>query len=335
MPEQEKMENLEKKHISVLLNELVDSIDINKNKVNIVVDCTLGMWWHASEIIRKMNPWDILIWFDADIQNLELAKERLSRALWENNTKFWFIESIGNKAETQVNIALIHSNFVHLKKVLHNIWIEKVTWIYYDLWISSLHVDEAERWFSFKKDGPLDMRFDKSAWRTAADIINSYTASELRNIFLTYWEEPSSNKLAHMIVERRKKKKFKTTWDLSEVISEVSKNQKSKNRIFQALRIETNKELENIEISLKDAIELLEEKGKIFVISFHSLDDRITKQIFRKETKDCICNDLICSCRHKKSLKVLSKKPILPTKEEIEKNPRSRSAKARLAEKIL
>jgi len=334
MIEQEKIENLEKKHISVLLNELVDSIDISKTKTNVIVDCTLGMWWHASKIIEKMNPWDTFIWFDADIQNLELAKERLTRVLSENNIEFWFIESNGNKAKTQVNIVLIHSNFVHLKRELQNIWIEKITWIYYDLWISSLHVDEAERWFSFKKDGPLDMRFDKSSGRTAADIVNSYTQDELRKVFLTYWEEPSSNKIAARIVETRKKQKLKTTKELTNVIEETTKNQKSKNRIFQALRIETNKELENIETSLRDAINLLDEKWKIFVISFHSLEDRITKQIFKKETKDCICTDLICSCGHKKSLKVISKKPILPTKKEIEENPRSRSAKARLAEKI-
>lgn len=334
MSEQEKIKSLEKKHISVLLNELVDSININKNKTNIIVDCTLGMWWHASKIIEKMNPWDIFIWFDADIKNLREAKQRLEENFKDSKITHWFIESTWDKSENQINIVLIHSNFVHLKRELQNIWIEKITGIYYDLWISSLHVDEAERWFSFKKDGPLDMRFDKNSWVTAANIVNSYTQSELRSIFVEYWEEPNSNKIAARIVEKRKAQKLKTTKDLSDIIEYTSRNQKSKNRIFQALRIETNKELENIEISLQDAIKLLEENWKIFVISFHSLEDRITKQIFKRETRDCICDDLICSCKHKKSLKLGTKKPILPTKEEIENNPRSRSAKARYAEKI-
>lgn len=140
--------------------------------------------------------------------------------------------------------------------------------------------------------------------------------------------------MAAKIIEARKEKKFQTTRELSELIENTLKNQKAKNRIFQALRIETNKELENIEMSLEDAIKLLESNGKIFVISFHSLEDRIVKQIFKRETRDCICDDLICSCNHKKSLKILSKKPILPTKKEVEENPRSRSAKARLAQKL-
>jgi len=181
-------------------------------------------------------------------------------------------------------------------------------------------------------DGPLDMRLDKSKWKTAAEIVNSYTQAELREIFIKYWEEPWANKIAARIVETRKnKKRFETTSELSEVIPGLPK---TKSRIFQAIRIEVNKELEVIEKSLNDALNLLEKDGKIFVISFHSLEDRITKQIFKRETKDCICDDLICSCGHEKTLKLLNKKPIIPTEEEIIKNPRSRSAKARSAIKI-
>lgn len=305
------------KHISVLLNELVDSITIFKDKKNIIVDCTLGMWWHAEKIINKMNPGDTFIWFDADIKNLELAKQRLQ-----------------NTSNNKIELIFINSNFSTLKESLKEKNIEAITWIYYDLWISSLHVDEASRWFSFKLDWPLDMRFDKTKWKTAADIVNSYLQSDLRHIFVKYWEEPASTKIAARIVDRRKIEKFKTTSDLANLISEVSKSAKSKNRIFQALRIETNKELENIETSIKDAISLLDSFWKIFVISFHSLEDRIVKQIFKKETRDCICSDLICSCHHKKSLKILTKKPILPSEKEVKENPRSRSAKARLAEKL-
>jgi len=310
---------IEKKHISVLLNELVQAIRINKNEKNVIVDCTLWMWWHASKIIQKMNSWDIFIGFDADIKNLKQAEIRLKN-----------LQNIKN-----IEIILINSNFVNLKEELEKKWIEKITWIYYDLGISSLHVDEAERWFSFKLDWPLDMRFDKTKWKTAADIINSYSQKQLREIFLKYWEERQANKIAIKIIEKRKKKRFETTKQLSDLIWEVSNFSKSKNRIFQAIRIETNKELENLEKSLIDAIWLLEKWWIIFVISFHSLEDRITKHIFKKETRDCICDDLICSCKHKKTLKIKTKKPILPSQKEIEENIRSRSAKARYAEKIV
>jgi len=306
---------IEKKHASVLLNELVDAIKVFDNKKNIIVDCTLWMWWHASKIIERLNAWDIFIWFDADAKNLELAKIRL--------------ENISKK--NKVEVFFINSNFKNLKKELEKIWIEKITGIYYDLWLSSLHLDEAERWFSFMQNWPLDMRLDKSKGKTAEDIVNSYTASELREIFLKYWEEPQANKISKKIIEQRKKSRLKTTSDLSEL---VWGSPKTKSRIFQAIRIEVNGEIDAIEESLNDAIKLLEKWWIIFVISFHSLEDRATKQIFKRESRDCICEDLICSCNHKKSLKLLNKKPILPTQEEITNNKRSRSAKARFAEKI-
>ena len=300
------IQEIEKKHISVLLNELVESIKIFSDKKNVIVDCTLGMWWHASKIIEKMNSSDIFIGFDADIKNLELAKIRLEKIA----------------EEKKVQTIFINSNFSELKTELIKIWIKKITWIYYDLGLSSLHLDEAERWFSFMHDWPLDMRLDKSKGKTAENVVNSYTASELREIFLKYWEEPQANRLSQKIVLERKKKRIKTTLELSEIIWW---NPKIKSRIFQAIRIEVNWELEAIEKSLEDAIWLLENWWRIFVISFHSLEDRTVKQIFKKEARDCICDDLICSCHHKKSLK---------TQEEITTNKRSRSAKARFAEKI-
>lgn len=309
------IEEIEKKHISVLLEELVSNIKIKNDKKNIIVDCTLWMWWHASKIIEKMNLWDTFIWFDADLENLKLAEIRLKELNKDN----------------KVEIILINSNFFNLKKELVKRNIEKITWIYYDLWLSSLHLDEAERWFSFMLDWPLDMRLDKNRWITAAKVVNSYTQNELRELFLKYWEEPWSNKIVARILEQRKKKKFETTLELAEVIPCLPK---VKSRIFQALRIEVNKELEYLEKSLEDAIKLLEKDWTIFVISFHSLEDRITKQIIKKETRDCICKDLICSCKHKKSLENITKKPILPSEEEIKYNPRSRSAKGRCAIKI-
>ena len=310
--------DLNKKHISVLLNELVDSIKIFKNKKNIIVDCTLWMWWHAIKIIEKMNPDDTFIWFDADIRNLDIVRHKLE-SIW---------------IQYNVKIILINSNFVNLKEELLKIWIDKITWIYYDLWLSSLHVDEAERWFSFKLDGPLDMRFDTTSSHPASYVVNRYTKDNLIKIFKEFGEEPMSKKIAEYITKRRKIQWFETTKDLADVISEASSNPKSKNRIFQALRIETNHELDYAKKSIEDAIQLLEIGWHIFIISFHSLEDRIVKQTFKKETRDCICKDIICTCHHTKKLKLLQKKPILPSEEEIKNNPRSRSAKARWAEKI-
>lgn len=309
-------------HTSVLLQELVESIEIHADKKNIIVDCTLGLAGHASEIVKKMNPGDIFVWFDADERNLTLAKQKLKQTQIETKSP-------------SVDIVLIHSNFGNLQEKLTEHNIDNITGIYYDLWVSSLHFDEAERWFSFRMEGPLDMRFDTSVWKSAADIINFSEEKDIYQILKEYWEEPHARKIAARIIPARKKRKFQTTKDLTDFLdTEINSHIKTKMRVFQALRIEVNKELEVLEKSLQEAIGLLEKWGHIFAISFHSLEDRIVKQTFKKETRDCICSDIICSCWHKKSLKILTKKPILPTTEEQKENPRSRSAKARLAEKI-
>lgn len=306
-------------HKSVLLNELVNSIGISKTKKNIIVDCTLGMWWHAREILKKMNSWDIFIWFDADERNLNIIKPELEKEFYK----------------TWIELLFVNDNFLNLKDRLKDFWIKEITWIYYDLGISSLHVDEADRWFSFKLDWPLDMRFDTKSWITASEILNSYKQDDLIKIFREFGEESSSKKIAEEIVlERKKWTKFKTTKQLANLIEKVSRFPKSKNKIFQALRIEVNKELEVIKKSVLDWINLLTKWGNIFIISFHSLEDRIIKKIFKNESRDCICKDLICTCKHKKLLKILIKKPIIPSWQEILQNPRSRSAKARVAVKI-
>lgn len=312
-------EKLTSLHTSVLLHELVDSIEISQTRQNIVVDCTLWMWGHASHVIKKMNKWDVFIWFDADIRNLEIVKP--------------YLEDLAQKQE--ISIFFINDNFKNLKSRLEEIWIKNITWIYYDLWISSLHVDNADRWFSFKLEWPLDMRFDETKWIKASDIVNWYKKEELIEIFRDYWEEPASKKIAEAILAERKTWfRFHTTKELSDLIAKTSRDHKSRNRIFQALRIETNDELWVIKESIADAISLLDKDWDIFVISFHSLEDRIIKNIFKDESRDCICKDLICSCKHKKQLKPMTKKPIIPTDEEIKQNPRSRSAKARYAKKL-
>lgn len=310
-------------HTSVLLYELTDAIHIRKDEQNIIVDGTLGLAWHASEVLKKMNAWDIFIGFDADERNLQLAQERLEKI----QTQFPSLKDI--------KIVLIHSNFEHLREKLLEHNIESLTGIYYDLWVSSMHFDEAQRWFSLRLDGPLDMRFDTRSWKTAADILNFYEQQDLFTILKEYGEEPYARKISEKIIWARKKKKFETTLELCDFLDrEINKHIKTKMRVFQALRIEVNKELDNLKKSLKDAIELLKKDGDIFVISFHSLEDRIVKQIFKQETRDCICSDLICTCWHTKSLKLTHKKPILPSEQEQRQNPRSRSAKARHAQKI-
>lgn len=310
-------------HTSVLLEELVEWINIHPDKKNIVVDCTLGLAGHASQVLQKMKPGDILVGFDADERNLEQAKQKLKQTQTQTQTL------------SEVQVVLIHSNFLHLKEQLLKHNIPQISAIYYDLWVSSLHFDEAQRWFSFRMDGPLDMRFDTHSWKTAADILNFSEEKEIYKILKEYGEEPHARKIAARIISARKKKKFVSTTDLTSFLdTEINTHIKTKMRVFQALRIEANQELENLQTSLQDAIEMLEIGGRIFAISFHSLEDRIVKQTFKRETRDCICQDLICSCGHKKSLKILTKKPILPSEKEQQENSRSRSAKARIAEKI-
>ncbi|MDC0506225.1 16S rRNA (cytosine(1402)-N(4))-methyltransferase RsmH [Candidatus Gracilibacteria bacterium] len=327
-------ESIASKHISVLLHELVESITIFPDKQNIIVDATLGMAGHACEVIQKLNSGDIFIGFDADTRNLPLAAKRIA-SLHNISLNICEPGQDFNIDIKSINVLLIHSNFEHLKTELASYNIGSITGIYYDLGISSLHVDEADRGFSFREDGPLDMRFDITTGQTAADIVNSYDQAELRQMFVDYGEEPGSTKIAARIIEQRKQEKIRTTGRLVDVIESVNTHPKTKTRIFQAIRIEVNGELEVMKQSFRDAISLLQKDGNIFVISFHSLEDRITKQMFKRETRDCICSDIICSCHHVKSLKVLTKKPILPTQDEIQQNSRSRSAKARHARKII
>jgi 16S rRNA (cytosine1402-N4)-methyltransferase len=310
-------------HTSVLLEELTQHIDIQSERQNIIVDATLWLAGHACAILRNMNPGDILIGFDADERNLKLAKERLEKT----QTQF---PSLG-----EVKIVLIHSNFEFLREKLLEHNISRITGIYYDLGVSSMHLDEAQRWFSLRQDGPLDMRFDARQGKTAADVLNFYEEKDLYTLLKEYGEEPHARKIAAKILDARKKEKFSSTTQLNSFLDrEINTHIKTKMRVYQALRIEVNQELETLKKSLKQAVELLESTWDIFVISFHSLEDRIVKQYFKQETRDCICSDIVCQCGHVKSLKITTKKPILPGETEQANNSRSRSAKARHAKKI-
>lgn len=307
-------------HIPVLLNEIVTNVPLKQAKV--IVDCTLGLGGHSLEMLKRANKNAQLIAFDQDQSHIKLAQERLQA--YKSRTLF------------------IHTNFENLLECIVAKHVSSVDVILFDLGIASPHVDLPERGFSFKKDGPLDMRLNNSAdTETAADIINTASESELRTIFRHYGEEKRARRVAEEIVQRRKQKSFKRTGELAELIEDLSHSSYESNQIckkvFQALRIKVNRELETLEKALVDAVNLLDIHGRIAVISYHSLEDRIVKNVFKKYENRCHCPKKfpICQCHDQQKLAIITKKPITPTEEEIQNNPRSRSAKLRIAEKIL
>ena len=310
-------------HIPVLAHEILEILKISQAKK--IIDATLGLGGHAKMILEQinLNKKEVrLLGIDQDIQNLDVARNNLEKSL--------------------ENIILVKGNFSEIKKIAQENKFLQVDAILFDLGISSVHVDSAEKGFSFAKKGPLDMRFDReNNQETAADIINYSPLPKLIQIFRDYGQEKYAFKIAKKIVYRRKTQKFIDTIDLADtIINCCPKNFKNKihpaTKVFQALRIAVNNELEVLERGLKDAIELLAPEGRIVVISYHSLEDRIVKNIFRAGSRDCICSQEIiqCNCHHKADLKILTRKPITPSLKEIQENPRSRSAKLRAIEKI-
>jgi len=309
-------------HKSVLLKEVIEVLDIEKN--DIVVDATLGGGGHSLEILKKIEKGGQLIAFDADRE----AVERFDLKLKNENLK------IGKK------IFLVNENFAKLKDVLSNLKIDKVSAILADLgWSSDQLIGKG---ISFQKDERLDMRLNKNQKLTAYAVVNQYPREKLKRVIEKYGEERFAGRIAFSIIKRRTEKKIETTKDLAEIIEKVIgkryRNQKinSATRTFQALRIEVNEELDNLEIFLRSSIEKLEKEGRLAVISFHSLEDRIVKNIFRENARGCICPKSfpVCVCGKEPIVKVLTSKPIIPKIFEIEKNPRARSAKLRVCEKI-
>ncbi|MCK9272103.1 16S rRNA (cytosine(1402)-N(4))-methyltransferase RsmH [Candidatus Gracilibacteria bacterium] len=308
-------------HIPVLLNELVDSIEIAGNRQNIVVDCTLGLGGHASKIIGKLNKGDIFVGFDADEDNLKNASLNIGKNIGE------YIK------EKNLKIYLINSNFRNLKSELNKIGIDKVSGIYYDLGVSSVHFDDENKGFSFRGEGILDMRFDRKSGLTAKDIVNSYSENDLYRIFREYGEEKKSKFIIDNILKSRIEKEIKTTKDLLEIIESSSFDPKSKLRVFQALRIEVNDEFGALKESLQDAVKLLDVGGIISVISFHSLEDRIVKKTFNEFIKTEI-NQITGMNMTQPILEKVHKKPLIPKQNELDSNPRSRSSKLRVLKKI-
>jgi 16S rRNA (cytosine1402-N4)-methyltransferase len=291
------------------------------------VDATLGGGGHSLEILKKILPGGKLVAIDRDESAIARFRESLN--------KF----PIKLKAE---NWLLIHSNYSKLGEVLNDNGILSVNGIIADLGVSSFQLDDPERGFSFMKDGPLDMRMDKGEPVTAADIVNNYSEKELEKIFREYGEERFSHRIAATIVRTRGIRKIGTTGELVEAIGKAvpKKYQYAKihfaTRTFQALRLEVNCELEHLENFITEAIGCLVPGGRLVVISFHSGEDRIVKQCFRKNAGGCICpKDFpVCRCQNRPIVKIITKKPISPKDQESAANPRSRSAKMRVLEKI-
>ncbi|MDO8507765.1 MAG: 16S rRNA (cytosine(1402)-N(4))-methyltransferase RsmH [bacterium] len=314
---------MEKKnmHKSVLLQEVVQFLDPKPGQV--FIDATIGFGGHSEEILKKISPDGKLLGIDQDEEALN----------WLG----------ANLAPKYPNLTLKKANFSEIDQISRESGHQNANGILADIGVSSYQFDEAGRGFSLKNDGPLDMRMDKTRDLTAAEVVNTYSEQDLTDIFSKYGEERLSKTIAREIVARRAEKRFATTLELADMIRGIYDKKGLKGlkihpatRVFQALRIEVNDELGNLEKFLPQALDSLAPKGRLSVITFHSLEDRIVKDFFQREAKGCICppDYPICKCGHEKTIKIITKKPILASDEEIRENPRSRSAKLRVIEKI-
>ena len=309
---------MEFKHKSVLLNETIDGLNIKPD--GIYVDGTLGGGGHAYEVCRRLGEKGSIIGIDQDEAAIEAAGIRL--------------KDFGEK------VTIVRSNYCDMKSKLHELGIDKVDGNVLDLGVSSYQLDTAERGFSYREDAPLDMRMDTRQKMTARDIVNDYTEADLYRVIRDYGEDKFAKNIAKHIVQARAVKPVETTAELSEIIraSIPMKFQKKSGhpakRTFQAIRIELNRELDVLRDSLDDMIDLLNPGGRLCIITFHSLEDRIVKSAFRKNENPCTCppDFPVCVCGKKSKGSIITKKPILPSEEELEYNSRSKSAKLRIFE---
>ena len=304
------------KHVPVLLNECLEALNLKPNMV--VVDATLGGAGHSQEIAKRISG-GTLIGLDRDTAALRFSAQKL--------------------ADAPVEVRLIKCNFCDIADILKSLGIQQVDAILADFGVSSHQIDTQERGFSYTQDAPLDMRMDTDETKTADTVVNHYPEGKLADIIWQYGEERYSRRIAAAIVAARP---IRSTGHLVEVIKNAVPSGYGKTgghpakRTFQAIRIEVNQELESIQKFLDGALEMLKPDGRLAVISFHSLEDRIVKQTFKRAATDCICPPKIpqCICQHKATVKLLTKKPICPTIEETISNPRSTSAKLRVICKL-
>ena len=310
---------MEFNHVSVLLNECLEGLNIKEN--GIYVDGTLGGAGHSSEILKRLSKEGRLIGIDQDTDALKAAKERL---------------------KDYSNVTFVHSNFSNIDNVLNNLNIDGVDGILMDLGVSSYQLDEGERGFSYMKDAPLDMRMNRENDFSAYNVVNEYSEEDLYRIIRDYGEEKFAKRIASFIVENRQEKNIETTLELVEIIKNAIPAKARREgphpakRTFQAIRIEVNSELSILNKTIEDGVEKLNKGGRMAIITFHSLEDRIVKNKFRDLAVSCRCPKEfpVCVCGEKAKVKIISRKAIEPTKEEVEINPRSRSAKLRVIEKL-
>ena len=307
-------------HISVLLNETIDGLNVNPD--GIYVDGTLGGGGHAYEVCKRLSKKGRFIGIDQDGDALEAAKERLSE--FSDITSF------------------VRSNYCEIDTILNDLGIEKVDGIVLDLGVSSYQLDTIERGFSYKEDAPLDMRMDSRQTKTAATVVNEYSEFDLYRIIRDYGEDKFAKNIAKHIVKAREEKEITTTKELSDIIKASipmkvqAKGGHPAKKTFQAIRIEVNKELEVLNQSIDTMIERLNPKGRLCIITFHSLEDRIVKTKFKNNENPCTCppDFPVCVCGKEPKGKVITKKPIVPSDEEIEYNKRAKSSKLRIFERI-
>ena len=303
-------------HFSVLLNECIENLNIKPDGV--YVDGTAGGAGHSSKIAERLNG-GLLIPIDQDEDAIKVISERL--------------------APYGERIKIVRDNFSNIKNVLENLGIDKIDGLLLDLGVSSYQLDTAERGFSYMADAPLDMRMDNRAQRSAYTVINEYSADELKKIIYEFGEERFAPKIVSGIINARP---VKTTGELVEIIKKSipsftrKEEWSSVKRVFQAIRIEVNKELDVIAPTIEAAVNSMNEGGRIVIITFHSLEDRIVKQTFSNLASGCTCpKDFpVCVCGNKPKIKIITKKPILPSENELAVNSRSKSAKLRVAERI-
>lgn len=309
---------MEFNHKSVMLTETVDGLNVKPG--GIYVDGTLGGGGHSYEICRRLQGKGRLIGIDQDDAAIEAATERLQ--------------------EFSDMVTIVRNNYCNMQEVLQQLQIEKVDGIVLDLGVSSYQLDTAERGFSYKYDTDLDMRMDRRQSLTAKDIVNQYSEKELFRIFKDYGEEQFSQNIAKHIVKRRSEKPIETTFELNDIIKAAIPAKKRMNghpskRVFQAIRIECNRELDVLRDTMDTMVSLLNPEGRLSIITFHSLEDRIVKSAFRKWENPCTCPPEfpVCVCGKKPLGHAVSRKPILPGEEELRGNSRSKSAKLRVFEK--
>ena len=302
-------------HKPVLLTESVEGLAVQKG--GRYVDCTLGGGGHSLAILEQSSPGGQLIGIDADPEAIKKAAETL--------------------VSYKTSVLLVNDNFSNIDTICQKNNFIPVHGVLFDLGLSTYQLDEDVRGFSFQREAALDMRFDPTQETTADDIVNTATETELSIILEEYGEEPLHKKIARYIVNNRP---INTTLELASLVEQAAGGRHGRihpaTRTFQALRIAVNRELENLEIALGKASDVLGLGGRLVVISYHSLEDRIVKHFMQKEATDCICPPSlpVCMCGHRASLKLINKKVIVPTEQEIRNNPRSRSAKLRVAEKV-